>query len=191
MLCVCPLKKDSNYIYEGTCAVKSCMYFAERAEGGCIARHTSQPTLEELAYYKNLTLKEANALRTTGRASIVRILTLYRYSLFCSTEDVPEQDGSVERSAALAMLEDVRKRKPYSVRSTMIAPNLGTLAAMFQEEHLNAFIQVISVKKKLTLKGLLGCSNAEVEVIQAGLLNFKPNIKGRIHEHPNHSTRRS
>ena len=191
MLCVCPLKKDSNYIYEGTCAVKSCMYFAERAEGGCIARHTAQPTLEELAYYKNLTLKEANALRTTGRASIVRILTLYRYSLFCSTEDVPEHDGSVERSAAIAMLEDVRKRKPYSVRSTMIAQNLGTLAAMFQEEHLNAFIQVISVKKKLTLKGLLGCSNTEVEVVQAGLLNFKPNIKGRIHEHPNHSSRRS
>jgi hypothetical protein len=78
------------------------MYFAERAEGGCIARHTAQPTLEELAYYKNLTLKEANALRTTGRASIVRILTLYRYSLFCSTEDVPEQDGSVERSIAIA-----------------------------------------------------------------------------------------
>ena len=59
------------------------------------------------------------------------------------------------------------------IKAANIAPNLATLAKMFQEENLEAFAQTITVKKKLTLRWLLDCTPAEIEAVQQANLTTR------------------
>ena len=173
MLFICPVKKEGKYVYEGSCAITSCMFHAKLANGGCVAQHSTNPSLEEIAYYRGITQREATTLRTHGRAGVVRVMVLYRYSNFCLTKDEIVPQDTTEYEIALAILSSVIKKQPFCIKAANISPNLATLAKMFQEENLEAFAQTITVKKKLNLRWLLDCTPAEIEAVQQANLTTR------------------